>query len=535
MDTRPCFATVVLMGALAFAPAAAYGQSVGHLAGEVGDDLGGVLPGVTVEASSPARIESSRVAFTDGAGRYLLVGLHPGVYNIMFTLPGFSTVLVESQEVPAGVTVTVNAELSVGALDHTVTVSGAAPTLDMQAVGRVEIFNRELLDAIPTGRNLQATAQLIPGVKMNRPEVGLTTGTQQTYMSVHGMGTGQTTVTVDDQLIMTAGGDGSVQNYNNQLAAEDMYYETGSISAETSAGGVRISIVPREGGNLHTGHHYFGFADGLFQEDNFSAQLMDRGLNSTESIDYVYDLNVAHGGSLIRDRFWFFGSARRLSINGPVTDSYYKNEQGTAPRYMANAKYPDGTAGLLPGINDDRITSGLLRLTYQTTQNNKFSAYIDRIIKQRFHDYDARADVATASRHHGSPLYYIGAAKWTSTLSSRLLLEAGYSTNVANWSNVDQEADAPNGPGPRVARRRCRQADAEFRPVLADLRGDALLSGRRRLPGPGRSGPRGAASGQRRRRGRHSPVLCEHLTARHDQRLPRPIPLGQPASLRGAV
>ncbi|MYN63995.1 MAG: TonB-dependent receptor, partial [Acidobacteria bacterium] len=169
--------------------------------------------------------------------------------------------------------------------------------------------------------------------------------------------------------------------------------------------------------------------------------------NSTESIDYVYDLNVAHGGPLIRDKFWFFGSARRFSINVPVTDSYYKNENGTAPRYMANAKYPDGTEGLRLGINDDRITSGLLRLTYQVTQNNKFSAYIDRIIKQRFHDYDARADVATASRHHGSPLYYIGAAKWTSTLSSRLLLEAGYSTNVANWSNVDQEADVPNGPG----------------------------------------------------------------------------------------
>ena len=100
---------------------------------------------------------------------------------------------------------------------------------------------------------------------------------------------------------------------------------------------------------------------------------MDRGLNSTESIDYVYDLNVAHGGPLIRDKFWFFGSARRFSINVPVTDSYYKNEDGTAPRYMAASKYPGGTGGLRPGINDDRITSGLLRLTYQITQNNKFS------------------------------------------------------------------------------------------------------------------------------------------------------------------
>ena len=444
---RRRYTTLTALAVLALAPASVHAQGTSQFTGEVTDNTGGILPGVTVEASSPALIEGSRVGITDGTGRYLLVDLRPGTYTITFTLPGFSTVLVESQELPGGFTATVDAVLSVGALEETVTVSGEAPVVDVQSISQAEVLDREVLDAIPTGRNLQSTAQLIPGVKMNRPEVGLTTAAQQTYMSVHGMSTRQTTVTVDGQLVMTAGGDGGVQNYNNQLAAQEMVYETSGISAETSTGGVRISMIPREGGNTHSGQNYFGFADGAFQGDNFSQRLQDRGLNSTESIDYVYDLNVAHGGPLIRDKFWFFGSARRFSINVPVTDSYYKNEQGTAPRYMANAKYPDGTGGLRPGINDDRITSGLLRLTYQVTQNNKFSAYIDRIIKQRFHDYDARADVATASRHHGSPLYYIGAAKWTSTLSSRLLLEAGYSTNVANWSNVDQEADVPNGPG----------------------------------------------------------------------------------------
>ena len=444
-------------------------QGTSQFAGVVTDNTGGILPGVTIQASSPALIEGSRVGFTDGTGRYLLVDLRPGTYTITFTLPGFSTVLVENQELPAGFTATVDAVLSVGALEETVTVSGEAPVVDVQSISQAEVLNREVLDAIPTGRNLQSTAQLIPGVKMNRPEVGLTTAAQQTYMSVHGMSTRQTTVTVDGQLVMTAGGDGGVQNYNNQLAAQEMVYETSGISAETSTGGVRISMIPREGGNTHSGQNYFGFADGGFQGDNFSQRLQDRGLNSTESIDYVYDLNVAHGGPLIRDKLWFFGSARRFSINVPVTDSYYKNEDGTAPRYMAASKYPEGTGSLRPGINDDRITSGLLRLTYQITQNNKFSAYIDRIIKQRFHDYDARADVATASRHHGSPLYYIGAAKWTSTLSSRLLLEAGYSTNVANWSNVDQEADVPNGPGmgcgAAVSARRRRTSTRASRPA----------------------------------------------------------------------
>ena len=437
----------VALAALALAPVPALAQPASQFTGVVTDNTGGILPGVTVEAASPALIEGSRVAITDGAGRYLLVDLRPGVYTVTFTLPGFSTVLVEQQELPAGFTATVDAELSVGALEETVTVSGEAPVVDVQAISQAEVLDREVLDAIPTGRNLQSTAQPIPGVKMNRPEVGLTTAAQQTYMSVHGMSNRQTTVMVDGQLVMSSGGDGAVQNYNNQLAAQEMVYETSGISAETSTGGVRISMIPREGGNQHSGQNYFGYINGALQSDNLSQRLQDRGLTSVESSDYIYDLNVAHGGPIVRDKLWFFGSGRRFSINVPVTDSFYKNEDGTAPRYMQAVKYPDGVEGLRQGVNDDRITSGLLRLTWQVSQNNKFSAYMDRIIKQRFHDYDARVDVGTASRHHGSPIYYVGAAKWTSTLSSRLLLEAGYSTNVENWSNVDQEADVPDGPG----------------------------------------------------------------------------------------
>ena len=444
---RRSLPAVAALAALALAPALAHAQATSQFTGVVTDNTGGILPGVTVEASSPALIEGSRVGFTDGTGRYLLVDLRPGTYTMTFTLPGFSTVLVENQELPAGFSATVDAVLSVGALEETVTVSGEAPVVDVQSISQAEVLDREVLDAIPTGRNLQSTAQLIPGVKMNRPEVGLTTAAQQTYMSVHGMSNRQTTVTVDGQLVMSSGGDGAVQNYNNQLAVSEMVYETSGISAETQTGGVRISMIPQEGGNTHSGQNYFGFTESTLQADNLHQRLQDRGLTSTESVDYVYDLNVAHGGPLIRDKLWFYGSGRRFSINVPVTDSFYKNETGTAPRYMQAEKYPDGTAGLRPGVNDDRITSGLLRLTWQMSQNNKFSAYLDRIIKQRFHDYDARVDVGTASRHHGSPIYYVGAAKWTSTISSRLLLEVGYSTNVENWSNVDQEADVPNGPG----------------------------------------------------------------------------------------
>ena len=342
---RRSLTAVAALAALALVPGLAHAQPASQFTGVVTDNTGGILPGVTVEASSPALIEGSRVAITDGAGRYLLVDLRPGIYNITFTLPGFSTVLVEEQELPAGFTANVDAVLSVGALEETVTVSGEAPVVDVQSISQAEVLDREVLDAIPTGRNLQSTAQLIPGVKMNRPEVGLTTAAQQTYMSVHGMSNRQTTVMVDGQLVMSSGGDGAVQNYNNQLAAQEMVYETSGISAETQTGGVRISMIPREGGNTHSGQNYFGFTESTLQADNHHQRLIDRGLTSTESVDYVYDLNVAHGGPLIRDKLWFFGSGRRFSINVPVTDSFYKNEDGTAPPLHAGRQVSERHGG----------------------------------------------------------------------------------------------------------------------------------------------------------------------------------------------
>ena len=449
---RRSLTAVTALAALALVPAAAFGQAGSQIIGEVTDNTGGILPGVTVEASSPALIEGSRVAITDGAGRFTIVDLRPGTYTVSFTLPGFSVVVVENQELPAGFVATVDAVLSVGALEETVTVSGEAPVVDVATTRRVEVLDREVLDAIPTGNNLQSTAQLIPGIKLNRPEVGLTTAAQQTYMSVHGMSVRQTTVAVDGQLVMSSGYDGANQNYNNHLANQEMVYETSGISAETSAGGVRINMIGREGGNTLSGQQYFGFSQSGLQQDQLTDRLRARGASSRESIDLIYDFNNAMGGPIIRDRFWFFGSFRRFEIDKPTTNSFTRSDDGSVPRYFLHSRYGIDAEGRdfnqkLPGVDDNSVTSGLLRLTAQINQNNKFSVYMDRIIKQRFHNHGSVQDVATAARHHGSPLYYVGSAKWTATLSSRLLLEAGYSTNVENWSNIDSEDDVPFAPG----------------------------------------------------------------------------------------
>src|SRR5690349_14290437 len=108
-------------------PAGVRAQSAttGVIAGAARDSSGAVLPGVTVEAASPALIEKVRTAVTDGQGNYKIVDLRPGVYTVTFTLGGFSTFKREALELTTGVTATVNADMRLGALEETVTVTGA--------------------------------------------------------------------------------------------------------------------------------------------------------------------------------------------------------------------------------------------------------------------------------------------------------------------------------------------------------------------------------------------------------------------------
>ena len=122
-------ALVVVVG-FALVPTTALGQSV--VSGQVTDNTGGVLPGVTVEAASPALIGGSRLAVSDGQGRYAIIDLEPGPYSVTFRLPGFSTVVREGIDLPANFTATVDVELEVGALEETITVSGASPIVDVQ-------------------------------------------------------------------------------------------------------------------------------------------------------------------------------------------------------------------------------------------------------------------------------------------------------------------------------------------------------------------------------------------------------------------
>ena len=126
MGSRSVFVIVIAVWSVLLAPAPGWAQVAdsASIAGVVRDASGGVLPGVTVEAASPALIDKVRTAVSDGQGLFRIVDLRPGVYSVTFTLPGFSTFRRDGLELTTGFTATINAELRVGTVEETITVTG---------------------------------------------------------------------------------------------------------------------------------------------------------------------------------------------------------------------------------------------------------------------------------------------------------------------------------------------------------------------------------------------------------------------------
>src|SRR6266849_55007 len=336
------------------------------IAGVVHDSSGGVLPGVSVEAASGALIEGTRTAVTDNAGSYKIENLRPGVYAVTFILTGFRSVKREGINLPTSFTATINAELSVGQLQESVTVTGASPLVDVHSSVSQSVMNRERLDTIPTGKDPFAVGQLIAGVTTSTPDVGGTQIMQQPTLQVHGSSNNDNVFMVDGVQIQHIGFGGNQTGfYFNDGLMDEIGYQTSSLPAEAPVGGVQINMIPRDGGNTYHGTVFITGANDRMQADNLSQDLIDLGFRKQNRVQSVYDANITLGGPVRRDRLWFFGTFRRWSANN----------------FLGNTFTSDGEQA----VDDQHISDATIRLTLQAKKNNKFSFHYDRSIKWRGH------------------------------------------------------------------------------------------------------------------------------------------------------
>ena len=436
MGIQKQFARVVAVAALVLLPGLASAQS--SIVGVVRDASGGVLPGVTVEAASPALIEKVRSVITDEEGRYRIVDLRPGPYTVTFTLTGFSTVRREGIELPAEFAATVNAEMAVGAIEETLTVTGEAPIVDTRSSRAQMQFERETLEALPGTGRLTTLSAVVPGATLTQEfnrGVGGTSDRTHTRYSVHGGPEAQPIIDGMNQQLPN-----STQGVVvfNQLAIQEVVLETSGIGADRDSGGMAINMIPRDGGNVLTGSATFSYSGPDLEMSNVNDELLARGLDPTRigALKKFRDSGVAIGGPIRRDRLWFFAAARE-GVAQQYVDGVYWNKLRQPQSLLYEPDIARGIAN-----TNDYSKDVSFRITWQATEKHKIvgSSAFQNNCNCVFNllTTGARVTPEAAGPHKYYP-NYLPSVVWTYPATSNILLDAGVSLQALDQNDTREE------------------------------------------------------------------------------------------------
>src|ERR1700687_2389911 len=181
-------------------------------------------------------------------------------------------------------------------------------------------------------------------------------------------------------------GHGANQNSYNEGMFAEMAYQTGGIQVETSSGGIRLNLIPKDGGNALKGDLFYSATSHNLQA-NPALSNADPRQKATNAMDTMHDLNISVGGPIRKDKLWYFGSVRHWGVNQTTANSFY-SASSTLNRFT-----PDTTRQVL---DDNLIQSQMTRLTYQMSPRNKLSGYIDHVSKWRGHEQVSGGGVAGA-------------------------------------------------------------------------------------------------------------------------------------------
>jgi carboxypeptidase family protein len=408
------------------------------IAGIVKDSSGAVLPGVTVEAASPALIEKTRTAVTDGTGQYRIENLRPGTYSVTFTLAGFSATKREGLELTGSFTATVNADMRVGAVAETVTVTGETPVVDVQNAQRQTVLSKDVLNAIPTAGSYNAVLVLVPGLFGGQQDVSTGPCNSCTF-SAHGAILSGGRANSEARLLLDglsiavpqAGGTNYLTDTRN---SQEVNFTTQGSTAEVESGGPVMNIIPRTGGNTYSGNGFASWANDKLQGSNYSTELQNAGLAAPNPLVRLYDFNGAGGGPIRKDGIWFFLTARSQGSSSKIPIFYNKNQgDPTKWLYVADTSHQ--------AVNDKTWVNGSARLTMQLSPRNKLNLFWDEqnvcsISWAKCENGGNYANALTSPEANGyGDLFPMRAQQVTyaSPFSNKILFEGGFSYFFSRW------------------------------------------------------------------------------------------------------
>ena len=310
-------------------PASVFAQA--SLTGTVRDVSGGVLPGVTVEASSPALIEKVRTAVTDDTGQYRIIDLRAGTYTLSFSLPGFTLVRRENIVLSGSQTLTIPVELRVGAIQETVTVTGETPVVDVQSARREVVIDRDMVQSIPASRAAGALLNATPGLTVDNNGIALSP--TMTFFSANGGANNEGRMAVNGMTVGAARSGGVSSYVYDAVGVEEVSIRVGGGLGETDTGGPIMNLIPRSGGNTFSGTAFTSLAGDWSRGNNLNDQLRGFGLTETPGIIQAHDASFSLGGPIVRDRLWFYGQYRNLDTQTAVEGITANANAGNSARW----------------------------------------------------------------------------------------------------------------------------------------------------------------------------------------------------------
>jgi hypothetical protein len=423
--------SALLFLAVTLVPASVYAQA--SIAGSVRDASGAALPGVTVDVTSPALIEKTRTAVADDRGVFRIVNLPPGRYTVTFSLEGFRQLQRDGVELTGAFTAQIDAEMQVGGVSETLTVTGETPIVDVQSVRRQTTISNEVLTSIPTARSWAATALLIPGIVTlggGPPDVQVTP--QMTVFGGAGGRANEGRMQVDGLNTGAGLGGSGVSTYVADISnAEEVVTTTSGGLGEAEVGGPTLSIVPKSGGNTIRGSAYVAGVSKGMVGSNYSDALRDAGLTTPGKLTKQWDVTFGLGGPIIRDRLWYHVTVRDEGQHRSIPNVYPNLNAGDPTQFLYR---PDLTREVR-GAESWRLYT--VRLTTQVTRRNKFNVHWDEQHPCNGSTFSSEGDGCRQQPDSEAVFGPLGLGGLTSTTSPEIggYLDAHPRVRQLTWSN----------------------------------------------------------------------------------------------------
>lgn len=411
-------ALLVLTGILILGSRLGAQTTTGNLDGRVTDDSGAVLPGVSVTVSSPS-LMGLKTTVTSDNGSYRVAAIPPGTYSAKYELAGFQTVVREGLQVELAATTTVDVQLALSTLQESVTVTGESPTVDVRNTNVTSTFTTQLLENLPSSRQLLGVLAQTPGVQSGVVEVGASNLAAYTAPRTYGIA-GRQQFSLDGVDITE--GSGHVGTYPDYTSWEQVAISTSGHTAEARYPGMLTNSVIKSGGNSFHGTVFGTFQNDSFESDNSSPELVERGLRRGTRLDKYWEGAGDIGGPVIRDTVWFYTGARRQ-----------KHHSFPAGYFQPGSEDPVSTF-----IQLDSFT---FKGTYRLSDANSFSSFVQRTKKWVPNNFAGAGTPPESTVNwfvYGTPWK----VAWTSILSDRQFLEAGLYVHVQDW-NTFANSDGP--------------------------------------------------------------------------------------------